>query len=60
LVVFTSSRNRHWEYPNPRLWDRNVRAAANRRLGFFEGRIRLAEDFDDWPEDIAVDLGITD
>ena len=35
-------------------------AAANRRLGFFEGRIRLAEDFDDWPEDIARDLGIAD
>lgn len=35
-------------------------AAANRRLGFFKGRIRLAEDFDDWPEDIARDLGITD
>jgi prevent-host-death family protein len=34
--------------------------AANRRLGLFEGRIRLAEDFDDWPEDIARDLGITD
>ena len=36
------------------------RAASNRRLGLFEGRIRLAADFDDWPEDIARDLGITD
>ena len=36
------------------------RAASNRRLGFFEGRIHLAEDFDDWPEDIARDLGIRD
>lgn len=36
------------------------RAASNRRLGFFEGRIHLAEDFDDWPEDIARDLGIAD
>jgi hypothetical protein len=35
-------------------------AAAKRRLGFFEGQIRLAEDFDDWPVDIARDLGITD
>ena len=23
--------------------------AANRRLGLFEGRIRIAEDFDVWP-----------
>lgn len=36
------------------------RAASNRRLGLFEGRIRLAQDFEDWPEDIAHDLGITD
>ena len=35
-------------------------AAANHRLGFFEGRIHLAKDFDDWPEDLARDLGITD
>ena len=35
-------------------------AAAKRRLGFFEGQIHLSEDFDDWPEDIARDLGITD
>ena len=34
--------------------------AANRRLGFFEGRIRIAEDFDDWPDDIARDLGMSD
>jgi prevent-host-death family protein len=35
-------------------------AASNRRLGFFTGRIRVAADFDDWPEDIARDLGIAD
>ena len=35
-------------------------AASHRRLGFFEGKIRLAENFDDWPADIARDLGITD
>ena len=34
--------------------------AANRRLGLFEGRIRIAEDFDVWPADIARDLGMTD
>jgi prevent-host-death family protein len=34
--------------------------AASRRLGLFEGQIRLAEEFDDWPEDIARDLGLTD
>lgn len=35
-------------------------SASHRRLGLFEGRIHIAEDFDDWPEDIARDLGITD
>jgi prevent-host-death family protein len=35
-------------------------AAANRRLGLFEGRIHLAEDFDEWPADIARQLGLTD
>lgn len=34
--------------------------AASRRLGRFEGRIHLAENFDDWPEDIARQLGVTD
>ena len=34
--------------------------AAHRRLGLFEGRIRLAADFDEWPEDIASQLGLTD
>ena len=33
---------------------------ANRRLGLFEGRIRIAEDFNFWPEDIAGDIGMTD
>ena len=33
-------------------------ASANRRLGLLKGRIRLADDFDEWPEDIARDLGI--
>jgi prevent-host-death family protein len=35
-------------------------AAADQRLGLFEGRIHLADDFDDWPEDIARRLGLTD
>jgi prevent-host-death family protein len=35
-------------------------AASNHRLGLFQGRIRLAKDFDDWPEDIAGHLGLTD
>jgi antitoxin (DNA-binding transcriptional repressor) of toxin-antitoxin stability system len=35
-------------------------AAPNRRLGLLEGRICLAADFDDWPEDIARDLGLLD
>jgi len=33
-------------------------ASPNRRLGLLQGRIQLAEDFDEWPEDIARDLGI--
>ncbi len=33
-------------------------ASPNRRLGLLKGRIRLADDFDEWPEDIARDLGI--
>ena len=35
-------------------------ATASRRLGFFQGWIRLDEAFDDWPADIARDLDITD
>ena len=33
-------------------------ASPNRRLGLLKGRIRLADDFDEWPDDIAQDLGI--
>lgn len=32
--------------------------AARRRPGALAGRIRIAEDFDSWPEDVAVELGI--
>lgn len=35
-------------------------AASRQRLGRFQGRIRVADDFDAWPEDIARDLGLTD
>jgi prevent-host-death family protein len=35
-------------------------AATSHRIGLFQGRIRLAEDFDDWPEDFAGHLGLTD
>ena len=31
-------------------------AAANRRLGFFEGRIRLAEDFESYADDVALEF----
>ncbi len=33
---------------------------SNQRLGVFRGRIRLADDFDGWPDDIARDLGVVD
>lgn len=35
-------------------------ATSNRRLGLFEGRIHLADDFDEWPTDVARDLGLID
>jgi hypothetical protein len=28
------------------------------RLGLLQGRIRIADDFDDWPDDIANALGL--
>lgn len=33
-------------------------ASRSRRLGLLEGQIRLADDFDEWPGDIAHDMGI--
>lgn len=30
------------------------------RLGIFENKISLTEDFDQWPDDIAITLGIKD
>lgn len=35
-------------------------ARKNRRLGCFKGQIKIAPDFDEWPEDIAKSLGIID
>ena len=35
-------------------------ARKNRRLGCFKGKIKIADDFDEWPEDIAKALGIID
>jgi prevent-host-death family protein len=31
---------------------------AQQRLGLLEGRIRIAEDFDTWPKEIAQALGM--
>jgi prevent-host-death family protein len=31
---------------------------AAQRLGLLEGRIRISDDFDEWPDDIAEALGI--
>ena len=33
---------------------------AHRRLGLFAGQIEMAEDFDQWPGDLARKLGISD
>lgn len=35
-------------------------ARRNQRLGCFKGKIKIAKDFDEWPEDIARVLGIID
>lgn len=35
-------------------------ALSRRKPGRMRGRVRLAEDFDEWPEDIARALGIID
>jgi antitoxin (DNA-binding transcriptional repressor) of toxin-antitoxin stability system len=32
--------------------------AARRKPGALAGRIKIAEDFDSWPEDVAGELGI--
>lgn len=33
---------------------------AHRRLGLFSGQIQIAEDFDEWPDDLAKTFGIID
>ena len=35
-------------------------AKQNRRLGMCEGKIHMADDFDEWPEEEARALGIID
>ena len=35
-------------------------ARRNKRLGCFKGKIKVADDFDEWPEDIAKALGMID
>lgn len=35
-------------------------ARQNHRLGCFKGKIKIAKDFDEWPEDIARALGMID
>ena len=35
-------------------------ARRNKRLGCFKGKIKIADDFGEWPEDIAKDLGMKD
>ena len=31
---------------------------GNRRLGLFQGKIKIPKDFDEWPEDMGLALGI--
>jgi prevent-host-death family protein len=35
-------------------------ATGHHRLGLFMGQIEIAEDFDEWPDEIARKLGIID
>lgn len=35
-------------------------AERHQRLGLFAGQIEMAEDFDEWPDDVARKLGIID
>jgi prevent-host-death family protein len=35
-------------------------APSNQRLGLSQGQLRIADDFDVWPEEIARDLGRVD
>ena len=35
-------------------------AVAKRKPGRMRGRVRVGDDFDEWPEDIAQALGIVD
>lgn len=35
-------------------------AQKKRRFGFLKGQIKIADDFDTWPDDIAKALGIID
>jgi len=35
-------------------------AGAKRKPGRMRGRVRVPHDFDEWPEDVARALGITD
>lgn len=37
---------------------RFVPQARRRKLGDFAGRIRISEDFDDWPQDLQQALGM--
>jgi prevent-host-death family protein len=33
---------------------------SNQRLGLFQGQLRIADDFDEWPDEVARDLGMVD
>ena len=37
-----------------------ARRGVPRKLGDFAGRIRMSEDFDDWPPDLQEALGVVD
>ena len=37
-----------------------ARRGQPRKLGDFAGRIRMSEDFDDWPPDLQEALGVVD
>jgi prevent-host-death family protein len=51
---------RRGKQPVVRLVPISKRGAARRKPGALAGRIRMADDSDAWPEDVARSLGIVD
>jgi len=51
---------RRGKQPVVKLVPISKRGAARRKPGALAGQIRMADDFDTWPEDVARGLGVVD